>query len=71
MAYKYAINTNEELRRKMKETGVTFWQIADVIGVCEMTISRRFRKELSENEKSEMNSIIDKLAAQKNGGATV
>ncbi|MCH5192586.1 MAG: hypothetical protein J1F11_01400 [Oscillospiraceae bacterium] len=57
---------NSDLRRKAKESGVTFWQIADYMGVCEMTISRRFRRELSEKEKTEMNGIIDSLAAQKN-----
>ncbi len=71
MAYKYAISANMELRRKMKETGVTFWQIADKVGVCEMTINRRFRKELTEREKAEMNGIIDNIAAERKAGAAV
>ena len=66
MAYKYVNSANEDLRGRMKATGVTFWQIADCLGVCEMTVSRRFRKELSEKEKIEMNDIIDSLVAQKN-----
>lgn len=65
MSYKYAICTNMDLREKMKATGVTFWQIADVLGVCEMTVSRRFRKELSENEKNKISGIIDRLAAER------
>ncbi len=68
MNYKYAICTNMELREKMKATGVTFWQIADVLGVSEMTASRRFRKELSARDKERYSKIIDDLAALKNGG---
>lgn len=51
MNQKYAISANSELRQKMKAYGVTFWQIADVLGVSEMTTSRRFRKELSPIDK--------------------
>lgn len=62
---------NADLRQRAKKAGVTFWRIADYMGVCEMTISRRFRKEMSEKEKAEMNGIIDSLATQKDGGAAV
>lgn len=71
MDYKYAISTNKELREKMRASGVTFWQIADVLGVSEMTVSRRFRKELLEQDKEKYRKIIDDLAAQKTGGAAV
>lgn len=71
MAYKYAISANKELRQKMKEYSVTFWQIADKIGVCEMTVSRRFRKELTEQEKLKMSSTIDEIAAERKAGAAV
>lgn len=49
----------------MKSEGVTLWQLADVLGVCEMTVSRRFRKELSEKEKNEISGIVDRLAAER------
>ena len=65
MNYKYAISANADLREKMKAAGVTFWQIADVLGVSEMTASRRFRKELSAQDKEKYSKIIDNLAAQK------
>ena len=68
MNYKYAISANTDLREKMKATGVTFWQIADVLGISEMTASRRFRKELSAQDKEKYRKIIDDLAAKKNGG---
>lgn len=65
MNYKYAISANMDLREKMKATGVTFWQIADTLGVSEMTASRRFRKELSPMDKEKYSKIIDDLAARK------
>lgn len=65
MNQKYAISANSELRQKMKAYGVTFWQIADVLGVSEMTTSRRFRKELSPMDKEKYGKIIDDLAIQK------
>lgn len=67
MAYKYAITANSDLREKMRETGVTFWQIADRLGVCEMTVNRRFRKELPKQEKIKMLGIIDEIASERNG----
>lgn len=59
---------NSDLRSKAKEANVALWEIADFVGRCELTISRRFRKELSEQEKTAFSFIIDEIAAQKNGG---
>lgn len=65
MAYSNAVMANMKLRKKMRSEGVTLWQIADALGVCEMTMSRRFRKELSEKETREITIIIDRLAAER------
>lgn len=65
MAYNSVVMANMDLRQKMKSEGVTLWQLADVLGVCEMTVSRRFRKELSEKEKNEISGIVDRLAAER------
>lgn len=65
MAYNSIAMANMDLRQKMRSEGVTFWQLADVLGVCEMTVSRRFRKELSEKEKNKISGIIDRLAAER------
>jgi len=56
---------NMDLRQKMKSEGVTLWQLADVLGVCEMTVSRRFRKELSEKEKNKISKIIDNIVDER------
>ena len=52
---------NADLRKAMKEHGVPFWKLADAFGVCELTMQRRFRYELSDEEKAEIMAIIEKL----------
>ena len=55
---------NSDIRQKAKEAGVTFWQIANFMGVCELTVSRRLRFELSEQERQKFIRIIDNIALQ-------
>lgn len=69
MAYNGVAMANTDLRQKMRSEGVTFWQLADVLGVCEMTVSRRFRKELPEKEKNKISGIIDLIVAERKEGA--
>lgn len=59
------IKTNSEVRAAMKARKVPAWAIGAEIGVCENTILRRLRFELSEPEKQKYLSIIDKLSAEK------
>ena len=56
---------NLDIRQECKQAGVYFWQIADHLGVCEMTISRKLRKELPEEEKAKIRTIIAELSALK------
>ena len=42
--------------------GVRFWQIAEVLGVHENTLSRRLRSELPQEELERILSIIDDLS---------
>ena len=46
---------NLEIRRKLKETKVMQWQVADELGVSEMTLVRKLRYELPEAEKQKFN----------------
>lgn len=57
---------NLEIRRKLKETKVMQWQVADELGVSEMTLVRKLRYELPEEEKQKIFSIIDKILGAKN-----
>lgn len=56
---------NKDIRSYAKQKGVKFWQIADVIGISEITMSRRLRYELSESDKAEIMQIIDELSERK------
>lgn len=57
---------NMEIRRKLKETKVMQWQVADKLGVSEMTLVRKLRYELPEEEKQKIFSVIDEIAVEKN-----
>lgn len=59
---------NQEIRRKAKEKGVYLWQIAEKLGVCDMTLTRKLRHELPENEKTEILNIIESISASRKAG---
>ena len=52
---------NQEFKREIKQSGVKMWQIADKIGICDMTLSRKFRYELTAEEKEEIRQIISAI----------
>lgn len=56
---------NQGLRKEAKQAGVKIWQIADKMGICDMTLSRRLRYEFSETQKTEMRRIIAELTKEK------
>jgi len=49
---------NAELREKIKKSGLYQWEIADKLGCSEMTLIRWLRKELPEETKQRILSII-------------
>lgn len=56
---------NFELRAEMKRLGVFQWEIADFLGVSEMTIVRRLRKELNAQETRIFRAAITSVATKK------
>lgn len=56
---------NQELRTYAKEKGVCLWQVAQALGISEPTMTRRMRRELSQQDKQAMRDIVDALAAEK------
>lgn len=52
---------NTDIREASKVANVKLWKIAERLGVTDATFSRKLRKELSENEKQEIISIIQEL----------
>ena len=55
---------NIEIRKSEKAAGVRLWQVADALGIQDSAFSRKLRKELSNDEKSEILGIIDKLSEE-------
>ena len=56
---------NSKLRNYAKSHNVYFWEIARFLNVCENTITRKMRIELSDEESSEIMHCIDQIAKQK------
>lgn len=58
---------NNAVRQAAKEKGVFLWQIADKLGVSEMTLLRRLRHELPQDQQAEVFAAIEKICAEKDG----
>lgn len=56
---------NKELRDYAKEKAVKLWEIADKLGVCDMTLTRMLRYELPEKKKAQILAIIDEIANER------
>jgi len=52
---------NQDIKREIKESGVKMWQIADKLGVSDMTLSRKFRYELTVEEKETIRDMIETM----------
>lgn len=57
---------NLDIRTKLKEANIKQWELADQLGIAEMTLVRKLRYELPEEEKQKIFSIIEELATAKN-----
>ena len=55
---------NQDIRLKAKETGIKLWQIADALGMADCHFSRKLRKELPQEEKKKIFSIIEQLSQE-------
>lgn len=57
---------NKDIRSYAKEHGVFLWQVARVMGISDLTMTRRLRTPLTEQDRAEFIRIIDELSAQNN-----
>lgn len=55
---------NREVRLTAAGAGVRLWQIAEVLGIADYTLSRRLRRELPAEEKQKILKIIEDLAQE-------
>lgn len=58
---------NLDIRAAAKESGVRLWEIADELGILDVSFSRKLRKELSAEEKTKIYAIISRLSDAEGG----
>ena len=56
--------SNQDIRRAAAGAGVKLWQIADALGIADCSLSRKLRKELPQEEKKKIFSIIEQLSQE-------
>lgn len=56
--------SNQDIRRTAAGAGVKLWQIADALGIADCSLSCKLRKELPQEEKEEIFTIIQKLSQE-------
>lgn len=55
---------NLKVRKKLKEEGIFHWVLAEKLGISEMTLVRKLRRELPEEEKQKIFAIISEIAKE-------
>lgn len=55
---------NQDIRQAAAASGVKLWQIADALGIADCNFSRKLRKELPQEEKEKIFSIIERLSQE-------
>ena len=56
---------NNDIKSYAKEKKVFLWQVADGLHICDMTLMRKLRYELSEDEKSKIYALMDEISERK------
>lgn len=57
---------NLDIRAAAVSSGVRLWRVADALGIADASLSRKLRRELPEDEKEKILSIINRLAKEAN-----
>ena len=52
---------NQDIREEIKKSGFFKWQIAEQMGICEMSLIRWLRVELPEEKKDRIRQAIKEL----------
>jgi hypothetical protein len=59
------MRANQDIRTYAEKNRVYLWEIADVLSMHDSSFSRLLRHEFSDENKTEVFSIIDRLAAER------
>ncbi len=52
---------NMQIRQNAETSRVKLWEIAEVLGITDSTLSRKLRKELPDDEQERILAIIERL----------
>ena len=55
---------NQDIRQTATKSSVRLWRIADALGITDSSFSRKLRKELPQEEKERIFSILQKLSQE-------
>ena len=56
---------NKDIREAAKKQRVCLWEVAERLGVSEATMVRKLRRELPEEERTEILGIIEEIAKER------
>lgn len=60
---------NQDIRTASKTKSVFLWEVAERLNISEPTMTRKLRRELPNEEKQRIFSLIDEIAADKKNAA--
>lgn len=52
---------NENIRNEIQESGLTYWQVAEEVGIASTTLSVWLRTPLNSNRLSRINAALNSL----------
>lgn len=56
------MTVNDDIKAAARENDVCLWEIAEMLNIADTTLSRKLRRELSDAEKAQIISIINRLS---------
>jgi len=54
---------NLKIRDEISKNRIKMWEIAEKMGITDSSLSRKFRRELTEREKNKIRNIITEIKA--------
>lgn len=54
----YTATNNEKIRTALNRSGMKYYELADLLGIADTTLSRKLRRELSEEEQDQIVKMI-------------
>lgn len=56
---------NVDIKERLKNNGISYFELGELFGVSEMTIFRKLRKELDKSEKEKLEKAIDEIIKER------